>query len=101
MAERQKLMTIGDMYAQENERGDEIGNMDNINLSDDNSSDPGWVSEASSSADSVSEDCPMNERLQDPTKYFQELDRLESLVLGNSMFQFYMVRYSITDTHRC
>lgn len=92
MSEKQESINIGNMHTQENERGDKIRDMDNINLFDDDSSDPDWMSEASSSADSDSEECPIDPRLQEPVNYFQELDGLESLVFENSMFQFYMVR---------
>lgn len=58
---------------------------------DNYSDDTDWSSEASSYGDSDSEDYFLDERLRQPTKYFQELNSLESKVVENSMLQFYTV----------
>jgi hypothetical protein len=91
MAENRDWATRGSLHTSENENRDRIEATENINVFDDYSSNPDWTSEASSSADSDLEDYPLDERLQKPTEYFQELDSLESKVFENSMFQFYTV----------
>jgi hypothetical protein len=67
---------------------------EDIDTFDDNASNDDWASDSSSYVDSNSEESlgPIpNERLTQPTKYFKELDDLEDLVFGHSMFQFYTV----------
>jgi len=54
------------------------------NVGDDEGSVVDWASEDLSSTDSDSEDCPLNERFCNPSKYFQELDNLQLYVLENS-----------------
>jgi hypothetical protein len=68
-----------------------IRRSEKINVFDDTLSDSDATSELSLEEDSDSEDHPIDERLRQPTRYFQELDSLESKVFENSMFQFYMV----------
>lgn len=74
------------MHTSENDNRDRVEAIENINVFDDNSSNLDWTSEASSLADSDSEDYPLDERPQQPTEYFQELDSLESKVFENTMF---------------
>ena len=91
MAENHDWTNREGLYTSENDNRDRVEAIENINVFDDNSSNPNWTSEASSSADGDLEDCPLDRRLQQPNEYFQELDSLESKMLGNSMFQFYTV----------
>lgn len=68
-----------------------IRRTENIDVFGNYSDDTDWSSEASSYGDSDSEDHFLDERLRQPTKYFQELNSLESKVVENSMLQFYTV----------
>jgi hypothetical protein len=82
------------LHVSEKANRDMLEAIENIDVFDDNSSDQDWTPEASSPADtsdSESEDHPLDERLEQPTKYFQDLDSLESKVFENSMFEFYTV----------
>jgi hypothetical protein len=75
--------------------------VDSINISDDDFSDPGWMSDVSSSADDDSDNYPLDRRLQEPTEYFQELDSLETQIFENSMFQFHIVSFTRNFSTNC
>jgi hypothetical protein len=91
MAENRDWATRDSLRTSETDNRDITEAIEDTDIFDDNSSNPDWISEASSSADSDPEGYPFDERLRQPTKYFQELDSLESKVFENSMIQFYTV----------
>jgi hypothetical protein len=84
----------GISYTSENANRETPEAIDSTNMFEDDSSDPDWMSDVSSSADGDPDDFPLDKRLQEPTEYFQELDSLESQVFENSMFQFYTVNFT-------
>lgn len=92
MAENQDLDPREGLSTSGPRNRDRFEALGNINSMDGNSGDPDWSSDSSLPPDSDSEDDGLlDERLQHPTEYFRELDSLESLIFGNSMFQFYTV----------
>lgn len=101
MASYRDQTTRGASHPSENADTDMHEAVDSINMFDDDFSDPDWMSDALSSADDDSDDCPLDQRLQEPTGYFQELDSLETNVFGNSMFQFYIVNFTKNFSITC
>jgi len=88
MGENEDLLS-GD--EEEDGNRDKFESIENIDEFEDDSSNAESTSEASSLADTDSEDNPIDARLWRPTEYFQELNSLESKVLHNSMVRFYTV----------
>jgi hypothetical protein len=101
MASDRDWATEATSHTSENTNVDTHEAIDSINMFNDDSSDPDWMSDVSSSADGDSDDYPLNKRLQEPTEYFQELDSLESQVFENSMFQFYTVTFTRSICINC
>jgi len=101
MASDRDWTTQGTPRTSENASIDTHEAINSIKMFNDDSSDPDWMSDVSSSVEDDSDGYPLSKRLQEPTEYFQELDSLESQVFDNSVFQFYTVTFTRNFSINC